>query len=1034
MIIPPSRRTAAASNAVFAVLTLFIGCISWIVLSALSSYSLSISDGVAAIDTSAHIRLFPSLYDSDLVDDAAMRSRRNNNDDPLTNTVLEPSNYKWIMTSDDEDSSHRHLSKHLKQLKEQEDSQQPSSIQPVVMDYSQFSCDSMNDPDLLSKLHKRWKKQEQQQQQREKEQRVKKKRKSREENGGDDGDHGRIETQIIEDKVEPVLQSNDKHDAKLQKTAAASSIQQHQQQQHEQTSVPPILLDKCQFAKTCNGGEGVGFGAALFCSRTTISNDAHSASPSSYYATTMLRNTLTILLLVITLLLLFRLLNSTTDEFFSPGLEHFSLQLGLPPRFAGVTLLALGNGAPDVAATMNATLDSQEGYLMALGELTGTSMFVSGVILGVIVGLNDGRGEGTQPTTAATTTTTTTTTKKMGVPCKGPLLRDIAVLTMVCIVSMSYLERGVVDYGFVYTLLAMYFVYVLTVLGADAYHLLYHLPRVRRSESGVSFCSNNGGGGGGGVGVSMIEEGKGWKESCGEGRSQGQGEDEDATTAVDNKEKQLVVANEQTPLVAASSGDSSHHLLHNRHHSLPVHTHSIRDTVIEAMSNYNCNEEHEQEEQIVIFHPHHAVHPHHENGPMFLLNVFRGGDVVMRRGSASGSVSPKASRSRSARQTIRKTVSDGVTSFNSWSSYDATRDKRRSDDISSSSLSSHQEVMRLSSPDRVTTVIPLSSPPFNMTSRSSDEECAQPSIIGSSCDNNDEMNNDSLCCASLQRPKCWEEAWRVNVQEFKEHWNDFFVDIYHNEENGALDVMLLSMELPFTIVRKLTNPVPCDGYYCRPLVGVSIILSPLWLWYYFNDQFGYDFSSTYTGYLFCGSALLVGITVMRYAPGGDGPMDLYMVVPLTLYGFAIAATWLDSIADKLVELLELFGILLEIPSTIMGLTVLAFGNSLQDLIANVSLSRKGLSTMAVTACLAGPIFNLCIGLGLGFMALLKSTGKEEIHVKFPKNIKTGFYFTLANCVLILIAGVFVGKGVLGRGYGYLACGLYLAYVVTSLYV
>ena len=69
-------------------------------------------------------------------------------------------------------------------------------------------------------------------------------------------------------------------------------------------------------------------------------------------------------------------------------------------------------------------------------------------------------------------------------------------------------------------------------------------------------------------------------------------------------------------------------------------------------------------------------------------------------------------------------------------------------------------------------------------------------------------------------------------------------------------------------------------------------------------------------------------------------MDLYMVVPLTLYGLAIAATWLDSIADKLVELLELFGILLEIPSTIMGLTFLAFGNSLQDLIANVSLSRK----------------------------------------------------------------------------------------------
>lgn len=166
------------------------------------------------------------------------------------------------------------------------------------------------------------------------------------------------------------------------------------------------------------------------------------------------------------------------------------------------------------------------------------------------------------------------------------------------------------------------------------------------------------------------------------------------------------------------------------------------------------------------------------------------------------------------------------------------------------------------------------------------------------------------------------------------------------------------------------------------------------------------------------------------------PFILFLLskVPLTLYGFAIAATWLDSIADKLVELLELFGILLRIPSTVLGLTVLAFGNSLQDLVANVTLSKKGLSTMATTACFAGPIFNLCIGLGFGFWALMQTTGKEEIHVELPRNIATGFLFTIANCALIVFSGVVVGKGVIGRGYGYVACGLYMVYVLTSLYI
>jgi len=71
---------------------------------------------------------------------------------------------------------------------------------------------------------------------------------------------------------------------------------------------------------------------------------------------------------------------------FSPSLKMFSLRLGLPSGFSRVTLLALGNGAANVSATVNAiTTDMQNGYQMALGALTGAGMFVGTIVAGLVV-------------------------------------------------------------------------------------------------------------------------------------------------------------------------------------------------------------------------------------------------------------------------------------------------------------------------------------------------------------------------------------------------------------------------------------------------------------------------------------------------------------------------------------------------------------------------------------------------------------------------------------------------------------------------
>lgn len=57
---------------------------------------------------------------------------------------------------------------------------------------------------------------------------------------------------------------------------------------------------------------------------------------------------------------------------------------------------------------------------------------------------------------------------------------------------------------------------------------------------------------------------------------------------------------------------------------------------------------------------------------------------------------------------------------------------------------------------------------------------------------------------------------------------------------------------------------------------------------------------------------------------------------------------------------------MNIPSTVLGLTVLAWGNSLGDMVANVSVARAGKPRMAIAGCYAGPMFNMLIGQVKGF--------------------------------------------------------------------
>lgn len=86
----------------------------------------------------------------------------------------------------------------------------------------------------------------------------------------------------------------------------------------------------------------------------------------------------------------------------------------------------------------------------------------------------------------------------------------------------------------------------------------------------------------------------------------------------------------------------------------------------------------------------------------------------------------------------------------------------------------------------------------------------------------------------------------------------------------------------------------------------------------------------------------------------------------------------------------------------------------------------------MTACFAGPFFNILMGLGLGFSRLMASTGQTEFNVTLPASVRTGFFFLIVNSAAILTAGLFYGKGFIPKSYGYVALVMYSIYLVSSI--
>lgn len=86
-------------------------------------------------------------------------------------------------------------------------------------------------------------------------------------------------------------------------------------------------------------------------------------------------------------------LASTADEYLSPALEAISDKFACSESIAGVTLLALGNGAPDVFSALSAGGTSDAEVNLQVSSLFGSVLFIATCVVAVTLraSLNDGK-------------------------------------------------------------------------------------------------------------------------------------------------------------------------------------------------------------------------------------------------------------------------------------------------------------------------------------------------------------------------------------------------------------------------------------------------------------------------------------------------------------------------------------------------------------------------------------------------------------------------------------------------------------------
>nr|XP_006640531.1 PREDICTED: sodium/potassium/calcium exchanger 6, mitochondrial [Lepisosteus oculatus] len=181
----------------------------------------------------------------------------------------------------------------------------------------------------------------------------------------------------------------------------------------------------------------------------------------------------------------------------------------------------------------------------------------------------------------------------------------------------------------------------------------------------------------------------------------------------------------------------------------------------------------------------------------------------------------------------------------------------------------------------------------------------------------------------------------------------------------AAKVFKVPLEVLLLLTVPVVDPDKEDRDWKRPLNCLHLVTGPLVCVLTFKSgEYGLHYIEG--EFPVWALVLLVGLflaAIVFCTTSNQQPPRYHFL--FSLLGFVVSAMWINAAATEVVSLLRAVGVIFNLSNTVLGLTLLAWGNSIGDCFSDITIAHQGYPRMAISACFGGIIFNMLFGVGLG---------------------------------------------------------------------